>query len=327
MKKNILFNTSIGTLNMGDYIIVESCKEHLEEIISEDFLVELPSHTPAVHNYQSNRLNSLIRYTDDAKYKFITGTNLLSYNMLKPWNNLNINIFNYRPYKNLILVGCGIHPNKSNKANFYTKYLYKKVLSMDYIHSTRDERTKIFLENLGFKAINTGCATTWNFTKDFCNIITAKKARDVVFTLTDYMKDIVNDQILINILKNNYENMYFWVQGSNDLNYLKGFKNVEDIKIINPHLKDYKEVLSKDIDFVGTRLHAGIFAMQHKKRTIIIGVDNRAMDMQETYNLNVLHRDQIKDKLETMINSSFETNVSIDLEKINKWKSQFIDEK
>ena len=323
MDKAIIFNTSVGTLNMGDYIINESCKKELSEIVKNKFLIELSTHIPVIHCYQSTKLNKLIKYTNSAKYKFLTGTNILAYNMFRPWPNWNVNIFNFRPYKGTVLIGAGQNPN-GKKLNLYTKMLYKNILSKEYYHSTRDEKTKQVLEELGFKAINTGCATLWGFTKEFCKEIPKNKSKDVVFTLTDYCKDYEKDQQLIDILLKNYNNIYFWIQGSEDYEYLKEFKNIENIKIIGSSLEEYKNVLQQEnIEFVGTRLHAGIYAMQHKKRSIIIQIDNRTKDMKETYNLNVIERSNILE-LESYINSSITTDININEKEINEWKTQFI---
>ena len=207
--------------------------------------------------------------------------------------------------------------------DWYTKWIYKSILSKEYIHSVRDERTKKMLEGLGFKAINTGCPTLWGFDEELCKQIPTKKSKDVVFTLTFYDKDMVKDQILIDTLIKNYDKLYFWVQGSEDYEYLRQLKNTENVIIVNPTLQSYKETLQKgNIDYVGTRLHAGIYAMQQKVRSIILAIDNRARDMAETYNINTIDKNEI-DKLEQKINSEFSTNINIDHEKIEKWKEQF----
>lgn len=320
--KNVLFDTSSGSLNMGDYIIVESVERELKEILYGEFLAKYSTHTPVSHFYQNIKRNGAIKYFENAKYKFIAGTNLLNYNMLLPWNNWNVNIFNKRPYNNSILVGVGMNPN-SKRINLYTRILYKSILSKDYIHSCRDERTTKFLKSLGFKALNTGCATMWCLTEEHCKKIPSDKSKKVIFTLTDYCKDVEKDQKLIDILIKNYDDVYFWVQGSNDYEYFKCFSNTEKIKIVSSNLKDYDKILSSgSIDFVGTRLHAGIYALQHKRRTIILSVDNRARDIKKNYNLPCIERNNI-DKLDSLINSSFETKINIDIDKINKWKSQF----
>ena len=319
--KNVLFDTSSGSQNMGDYVIVNSVQRELNYVLNDNFLVKYSTHTPVSHFYQNIKRNGLIKYTNSSKYKFIAGTNLLNYNMLLPWNNWNVNIFNYKPYKNAILVGAGMNPN-AKKVNLYTKWLYKKILSKNYIHSVRDERTKKFLESIGLKAINTGCATMWCLTENFCKTIPKMKSKNVIFTLTDYCPDIENDQKLINMLLKNYEKVYFWIQGSKDYEYINKFDNISKIIFVNPNLESYEKILNEGIDYVGTRLHAGIFAMQHHCRSIIIGVDNRALDIKQKYNINCFYRNDIE-TIEKFINSTFETNVCIDEEAILDWKKQF----
>lgn len=322
MKNVLLFNTAVGSLNTGDYIINESGKEQLLSLLNGMFVVEYATHLPVSHFYQNNRFSMRIRYTDNSDYKFILGTNLLTYDNFHPWPNWNVNIFNYRPYKGVVLIGVGSAPN-APKINGYTKYLYKKILSRDYIHSTRDEKTKELLESIGVKAINTGCVTLWGLTSEKCRQIPTTKSDRVVFTLTDYARDEVNDQRLVDILKCNYKNIYFWPQGSGDYEYIHRL-GVEGIEIISPQLEAYRELLKRGgIDFVGTRLHAGIFAMQHSVRALIIIVDNRARDMQQSYNINAIERGDL-DQLELKINSEFITKVQIDEEKIKVWKRQFV---
>ncbi len=319
----IVYDTSVGSLNVGDQIINRSFNNEMNEILSNGFIVRYPTHTPVSHSYQNNKFNRFYRYVKSCKNKFIVGTNLLANNMLQPWPNWNVNIFNFKPYKDSILVGCGSASDEM-KMNIYTQTLYKKILSKNYVHSVRDEKTKKTLEMLGVKAVNTGCVTMWSLTQQHCKKIKKEKSENVIFTLTDYKKDLNKDQALIDILVKNYEKVYYWVQGSNDLEYLNTFNNIENIKIVAPNLDSFEKVLvEKNIDYVGTRLHAGIFAMQHFVRSIILIVDNRARDIKENYNIVSIERDDIEENLEKMLNSEFETNISIDEDKINKWKEQF----
>lgn len=322
MKTVALFDTSISTLNKGDEIIMESAKKELNEITKDKFIITMPTHTPAFHWYQTNKYNSKANILNNIDFKFICGTNLLYTNMVRPWANWNINIFNSKPLRGSVLlgVGCGVN---SKSINFYTRKLYESVLSKEYFHSVRDEKTKQILEKLGFKAINTGCPTTWSLTDELCKKIPKRKSNNVVFTLTDYSKDEISDQKLINVLNQNYETVYYWPQGFSDYEYFKRFKGIDGIKIIPPHVKDFSNLLrSNEIDYVGTRLHAGIFAMKHERRSIIITVDYRAREMNKSYNLNCLERESI-DSLSDLINSEIETQVNIDYTKINKWVSQF----
>lgn len=322
MNNCVIFDTSYGSFNMGDYIINECANKELEKVFNSNFCVRIGTHTPVAHSYQLCKKRKPVQFINNAKYKFIIGTNIVKTSLIWPWPDWNVNIFNCSPYKNTILVGVGLSGNKK-KANFYTRCMYKKMFSKDYIHSTRDERTKVFLEKLGFKAINTGCPTMWALTSDFCKKIPKSKSQNVVFTLTDYGMNKELDQKLIDILVRNYKNVYIWIQGSNDYDYFKSFNNIDNIKIVSPNVSSYHNFLeSNDVDYVGTRLHAGIYALRHCRRTIILAIDNRARDMKETYNLNILEREKI-DELDSIINSEFETNIKINTDNINRWKSQF----
>ncbi|MDK2901612.1 MAG: hypothetical protein PWR14_516 [Thermosediminibacterales bacterium] len=323
MKKIVIFDTSSASLNKGDEIIMECTKQELYDITKNSFVVNMPTHTPVFHWYQTAKVNSKVKLLKEADYKFVCGTNLLYTNMLRPWPNWNINIFNSKPIKDCILVGVGCGINSKN-INFYTKKLYRSVLSHVYIHSVRDDKAKEILESMGFKAINTGCPTLWALTPELCRQIPTKKSDSVVFTLTDYCKDEKSDQKLINILKNNYEKIYFWPQGAGDFEYLSKFKNTEDIVIIPPTVEDFSKILNTNIDYIGTRLHAGIYAMRHKKRSIIIAVDYRAREMNKSYNLNCIERKKLND-LPNMINSEFITQVNLKRENIEFWLKQFKD--
>ena len=322
MIKIVNFNTAYSTRNLGDFIIVNAIHKEMAFLFEKSFVYELPTHTPVATFYQCYKKSSVMRGCLDAKYKFIDGTNIIKKSLFRPWPVWNVNLFNCRPYKNSILIGVGMDSN-FEKPDLYTRMIYSKVLSKEYIHSTRDEKTKKLLESMGYKAINTGCPTLWALTGNFCKSIPHRRASRVVFTLTDYCKDKVKDQQLIEILKRQYKEIFFWIQGSEDLKYFRTLRNTDGIELVAPNLDAYEKLLDKgNIDYVGTRLHAGIFAMRHKVRSIILIVDNRARDMKESYNLVAVERNDIN-QLDSLIKSSFETDVKIDEEKILKWKAQF----
>lgn len=322
MDNVLMLDTSVGSLNKGDDIIMKCVRHHLSGITNKSNVLTLPTHVSPFHWYQVARGSSVVKIYSNAKYKFVGGSNLITMDMLTHWPQWNINIFNCGPLKGSILVGVGA--GKGRKINTYTKMLYNKVLSHDWIHSVRDERTKTIVEEMGFKAINTGCATLWLLTPEFCKDIPIRKSKSVIFTLTpDSSKvPLKEDQLLIDILNKNYEHVYYWVQGEHDLEYIHRFKHVERIQIVPPSLEAYESVLHTDIDYIGTRLHGGIFAMRHKKRSIIIAIDERARGMGETYNLNLVDRTELS-KLEAMINSDIVTEVNVNFEAVNSWLIQF----
>ena len=176
--------------------------------------------------------------------------------------------------------------------------------------------------------INTGCPSMWGLTKDHCLRIPNQKSKDVIFTLTDYRRQPIDDLNMIRLLEKRYRKLYFWAQGSNDLKYLSdlmGSNYLTQIKLIGPSLISYDYILNniESIDYVGTRLHAGIRAIQMGKRAIIIGVDNRAIEKRKDFNLHVIDRGDIK-ILDQSICNKFDTQLYIPLDRISKWKSQFL---
>lgn len=323
MKKILMFDTSLGTRNLGDYIIRDSINAEMSYILSKNFVVRFSTHTPIGKFKNLLKKGPILKCCQTADYKFICGTNIFKGSLFKINSDWAVDLTTIPFYKNSIALGCGLGRNDKKFYDFYTKYIYKRVLSKKYYHSVRDEDTKQFLESLGLKAINTGCPTMWGLTPEHCAKIPKTKSENVIFTLTDYNKDEQADQKLINILVKNYNRVYYWLQGTGDLEYLSKFNNVEKIEIVNPNLESYKKVLVEgNVDYVGTRLHGGICAMQNFVRSIIIIIDNRARNMKKTYNLNTVERKNITE-LENFINSEFETKIKINQEGINKFKGQF----
>ena len=328
MKNIVLFDTSMATLNHGDEIIMESFLRNGADLLDGHFVGRFPTHAPCFHFYQQTKHNPRYVFVKNADHKFICGTNLLSNKMYIPWHFWNVNLLTYHCYEGAVLVGVGSSsfPEGSDRPHWYSKLLFSKILSKKYKHSVRDERTKRIVENIlgPDTAINTGCPTLWGMTKEHCALMPTTKASRVVFTLTDYAIDRVNDQHLIDMLNRQYDEVYFWPQGTRDMKYFQTLSNTESVRVISPSVAAYDRLLNEgDIDFVGTRLHAGIYAMQHKVRSVILAVDNRAVDMAETYNLNVLRRDD--PNLESMLCSEIVTDVNIDEQAIAMFKRQFLE--
>lgn len=315
--KNIvtLYDTSVATRNIGDFIIMDAVKDHLVPLVSQQ-IVTLPTH-------DSIGLEGL-RILKDSDFSIVGGSNLLSSNLFN-YNQWKFRLKDLFYLQHAVLMGVGWWQYQV-KPDFYTRLLYKRVLHEDMIHSVRDQFTFEQLSSIGIKnIINTGCPTLWCLTKEHCSSIPKCKSGEVVFTLTDYKQDNINDQIMIDILVSKYEKVYFWPQGSGDLNYINSIysNNLNKISIISPHLESFNSIVSSEnIDYIGTRLHAGIRALQNKCRTIIIGIDNRATEKSKDFNLLVVDRKEIKN-LYDVIPSKISMEISIPHENISMWKSQF----
>lgn len=301
---------------------MECVESELDFLLSRSFTYHLPTHVPAFHSYAVWRNSFAVQKYSTCDYKFIGGSNILAKNMLTHYPQWNVNIFNYRPLAGSI--GVGVGAGAGDKTNAYTSRLYRKILNHDYYHSVRDERSKIYVEQtLGLKAINTGCVTMWALTPEHCTQIPRYKSDNVVFTLTGKSHPDPEDQLLIDTLKKEYDHVSFWIQSDHDEDYIKMFSNTDGIEIIPPIKSSYEQVLMRDnIEYVGTRLHGGIYALRHKKRAIIISIDERAKCISSDTGLTIIEKNRIDD-LRSKINSSFETRLNIPFEKIKCWKAQF----
>lgn len=323
MKRVLLLDTSVATQNIGDEIINDSIRMNWTELYERNYICKFPTHTPPYSWWQQLLVPRKLDLLVNSDYKFLCGTNALYTNMMRPLPQWNIYPWNASFFKNTILLGVGAGIN-SKSVNLYTKLLYNKVLNKNYIHSTRDEFTKKMLENMGYKALNTGCPTLWGFTDEFCKKIPTEKNKKVLFTLTGYQPDFENDKLMIEILCNNYEEIYFWPQTPTDYDYLRKLGDF-DVKIVTANLYAYDKILSLNgIDYVGNRLHGGIRALQHACRSLIIAIDYRAENMSKQYRLPVIKRENIGIQLDSFINSSYRTQITgLNFDLIKKWKEQF----
>lgn len=317
MKKIFLFEPSIGSENVGDQIIVDSIKKEMRGLFAPSFCVELPTHTPLSNRY--------MYFLGKADYKFVLGSNIIVGDLnqiihLKQWCLSPLTLQNL---KNSILIGVGTQ-QYGQKIRLLTKLSYRLMFNKTYIHSVRDSLTESKLKSIGIlNVINTGCPTMWSLTSAHCKLIPRNKAEEVVFTLTDYKPDIERDNFLLKVLSENYSKVSFWPQGHHDFKYFKQLSNIDAVNVINPHLEDYDCFLSThDVDFVGTRLHGGIRALQHKRRTLIIGIDNRAIELNKDFNLPVLQQKNICD-LDDLINANRSTDIHLPVQNIKKFLLQF----
>lgn len=321
MQKNgtsmTVFNTAMGTDNLGDHIIMHYCQKFLDAYFGGYHQINISSHrAPSAEDEQK---------IQKTKYRFICGTNLLTSYIEEwfPWQ-LPDGWQAKAKYRNVILLGVGWR-GYQDKCSDYSRMVYRCMLNPNVLHSVRDQYTLEKLQQAGFKnVINTGCLTTWALTPEFCRDIPTKKAKGVVTTITDYRRDPERDNEMLAILSRNYDHVYLWLQGRYDEEYLQTLNVPENLTTIPASLEAYETVLRKGgVDYVGTRLHAGIHALNHKIRSIILAVDNRATEMGRDVNLPVIQQVQIGRELEKKINEDFATEIHINQSNIDCFKKQF----
>ena len=313
----IRFDTSLDTENLGDYIIMHYCGKILDEMFPEYSTINIGTHL-----MPTDEQELAVKQT---KYKFVCGTNLLTSHIEHHWRwILPDGVRRKMNYRNVILMGVGWGEYQDTCSD-YSRMIYRAMLNPCVLHSVRDQYTLRKLQQAGFKnVINTGCPTTWALTPELCCEIPTQKANEVVTTITDYRRDPERDNEMLAILSRNYEHVYLWLQGKHDEEYLQTLAVPVNLTTIPASLEAYEDVLRKGgVDYVGTRLHAGIHALNHKIRSIILAVDNRATEMGRDVNLPVIQRDAIAEELEAKINTDFCTQININQENIERFKSQF----
>lgn len=314
-RRIVAFDTSLVSENGGDSIIMKYINEVLDEIFPSDFVVHIPSHD-SMGSFSRN-------YCKEAAYKIMCGTNILTADMVrtKMWN---VSIKDIPYIKDTILLGAGWREYEG-QINFYTQWFWKKVLNKKYLHSVRDEYTKKRLEKMGINnVINTACPTMWNLTEDFCSTIETTKQENVITTLTNYRTTTPEvDYYMLNVLHDLYKNVYIWIQALEDIEYLKKLNLSFEPIIISPGLQNYEKALQlSSVEYCGTRLHAGIEALNHKIRTLIIAKDNRALEISKDTNLPVISESQIQNLKPLLLHSS-NYRIQIPTKNIERWKQQF----
>lgn len=314
MKKIILYNPAVSSLNLGDEIIFEGVKDALRPLLADNYIIHVSTHLP-VSRFYADLLG-------DADARYVCGSNLLRNYYRLNFRQWDINLLNAKKLAPCVLVGVGWH-KEAGRIPAYTKRLYQTMLDREKIHSVRDSYTKQRLLELGFEnVINTGCPTMWKLTPAFCKDIPSGKAKEAVFTLTDYNIDAEKDVLVVKELKKAYDKVYVWLQGANDYQCAKQLGLLDHVELIPPSLSAYDSFLSThDVDYIGTRLHGGIRALQHKRRSMILAVDTRATEKKADFNLPVTERSQLdQDVLEHIMFDSRETNITIPEKEIALWK-------
>ncbi|MDR0675869.1 MAG: polysaccharide pyruvyl transferase family protein [Elusimicrobiota bacterium] len=313
----VLYNPAISSMNIGDKIIAEAAKKKIEELFKGNFVLEVSTFFPVSYYH--------MRHFKDAKYKFVLGSNLLKstfFGLKKQWD---IKLRQSSFVGPVILMGAGWW-QYNNKPNLYTKLLYKKLLYKDYIHSVRDDFTLKKMKSMGIKnVINTSCPTMWNFTEEFNSKIPTRRAENVIFTVNAGNKDELNDAKMIDLLHKEYYKVFFWPQEIKDKQYVDYLERHNSNKsiVINPNLKDYDNFLeNNDTDYIGTRLHGGIRALQKYCRSLILTIDNRANEKKKDFNLPVIKRGCLSE-IKKFIKKDYAINILIPEKEIFTWKSQF----
>lgn len=310
-----LLDTALASTNLGDEIIMDAVRTELDGLFDDRL-----TFTVASHEWMGAQSRMILARSD---FAVAGGTNLLSSRM---WWRPN---WKLKPHDALIgpkvvLMGVGWYQYQGGP-DPYSAWLIRSLLSRRWLHSVRESFALEMLARIGVtNAVNTGCPTLWRFTPEACAKIPAAKAPAVLTTVNSYggLKSVEADRRMLALLKQKYQSVHVWVQTHSDFEYAQSL--ADGLGFVSPNLKSLDAALSApiELDYVGNRLHAGIRALQHGRRAVIIEIDNRAREMGKDFGLPTVARGDFE-RIEMLIDQPFQTLVRPPVAAIRQWKSQF----
>jgi polysaccharide pyruvyl transferase WcaK-like protein len=310
-----LLDTAAASTNLGDHIIMDAVRREIDDLFAASMVFSITS-----HEWMGPHSRRLIR---DADWAISGGTSLLSSRMwFRP--SWRVSPVDALAGLDIVLMGAGWHQYQP-RPDPYSRWMLRRLLSRDRLHSVRDGYTLRMLASIGItNAVNTGCPTMWDLTAEKCARVPRGKATAVVATVNSYagLKAPAADRRLLEILKRHYRTVWVWGQTHTDYDYARSLQ--DGLQFINPSVRALDAALAADadVDYVGNRLHGGLRALQHGRRTIIVEIDNRAREMGADFGLPTVGRTEF-DRLDAMIAAPLETAVRRPDDAISRWKRQF----
>ncbi len=317
MRTITVVDTSYSTNNIGDEIIMDAVNRTVLELFPDAYVYRVSSHEPL-----SARSHGLIR---EADLCFVGGTNILS-SKIGPRNLWRVSLADADQFAltPTVTLGTGWERRTEDISSFSEKFL-KRSLSPHLLHSVRDSFTKAQLDKIAIGSVNTSCPTTWSLTPEHCRGIDSTKSKAVLFSHTAWLPGQEADGQLMRVLLDSYDQLYFFSQMREDLDYAKSVAWDEKISIVPPNLKAYDAFLKDtQVDYVGSRLHGGIRALQHGRRALILAVDHRAREIASDTGLPVIARDDIA-ATRAWIEEAPPLRIRLPEAAITAWKQQFRD--
>lgn len=307
--------TQAGTLstNLGDLLIQRATSDVLGDLFPNSDLTR--------YSTQQFLTRDQLQYAARCDLTFVGGTNLLTSHMLR-YRQWKLSITAARTLKNVVLLGVGWWQYQG-RPDLFTRFLLKSCLSKTHLHSVRDSYTLAQLRSIGItNVINTTCPTLWPLQDIDQEDIPQTKAKNVLVLLTDYARDYECDKRLLRLLNEKYQRVFLWPQGRLDAEYVAHIG--EPVQVLDHSIGAFTELLRSAVpfDYVGTRLHGGIWCLRHKRRSLILEVDNRAKEIAKDTNLPTASRGDFA-SIRRWIDGPSDTRLALPRDSIGRWKQQF----
>lgn len=97
MKNILLLDTSVGSFNIGDHVIMECVRDELAFLLNDAFVYDMPTHLPCFNAFAVFRNSSAVQTYAGCDLKFAGGSNLMVKDLLTHYPQWNISRFNSKP--------------------------------------------------------------------------------------------------------------------------------------------------------------------------------------------------------------------------------------
>jgi hypothetical protein len=170
----------------------------------------------------------------------------------------------------------------------YSKWLIKGIADQGALHAARDGYTAQRLRDMGLRTAMTSCPTMWGLPRE----LPQSRSTTALVTVTNYYRDKVVDSCWLSAVSSRYQRVVAVGMEAGDFNYLEsiGFLEIPNVAYAGTGLGTLDRALEDEVEFVGTRLHAGIRSLGAGRRSLILGVDNRAKEIAVGTGLPVVPR-------------------------------------
>lgn len=307
-----LLDTSVATRNVGDEIIMDSVRREIAELLPEAVVRTVPT-----HERLGKRSRQLLR---GSAVNLAGGTNLvgppMAYSRL--WK---IGPSEMLRSPRVTLMGSGWRRYNA-RVTPYSTTLLRRSLSGDLPHAVRDQFTADRLRSIGIRnTVVTGCPTTWELTDARVRQLPSKIGSAAIVVLNGKKDPPGFGQALFSAALALYERVFFWPQMVPDMRYLADLP--AGVTPVSPTLRGYDEVLAATpgVDYLGSRLHAGIRALQHGRRSLIFELDNRATEMGKTLKLPTYPTSTSVSELSDLVQNDIDFRISVPTDAVNAWRS------
>lgn len=298
---------SVDSSNTGDVIIAHAVEKELSRA-GGSRVVRLPT--------QRRWTAAEFTEAETCAAFYVGGTNLLTSHprLYRQWKigPKEISVLRAK----VVLLGVGWWQYQGPPDRYARRFL-EQILDPHATHSVRDSYTQQQLSFLPHRVLNTTCPTLWDVEEQ---LSPGNRFRGVVISsVTDYDRDRKRDTAMLTTLRARCDQLFVWPQGSGDARYLSrlGFGG----HLLDGTIDDFERVLAQPgAAYVGTRLHAGIRALQLGNAAVVVAVDNRATEIGHDVDLWVIERSDILN-LDDCLDSKDESLLAIPNDEIDTWRT------